>query len=70
MSSWFFTKEDELLGDVSGNMNIPSINKPTNGDGVPEFNTLDEPIRMTIVNIANFPKLSVPLSEFRNDLHA
>merc|ERR1712071_421332 len=45
----FFIKEDELLGDVSGNMNIPSINKPTNGDGVPEFNTLDEPIRMTIV---------------------
>jgi len=45
----FFIKEDEFLGDVSGNMNIPSINRPANGDGVPEFNTLDEPIRQTIV---------------------
>merc|ERR1712137_1408351 len=45
----FFIKEDEFLGDVSGNMNIPSINRPANGDGVLEFNTLDEPIRQTIV---------------------
>merc|ERR1712071_636701 len=45
----FFIKEDEFLGDVSGNMNIPSINRPANGEGVPEFNTLDEPIRQTIV---------------------
>merc|ERR1712136_71523 len=45
----FFNKEDEFLGEVSGNMNIPSINRPANGEGVPEFNTLDEPIRQTII---------------------
>ncbi|EFX89670.1 hypothetical protein DAPPUDRAFT_40598 [Daphnia pulex] len=28
---------------------IPSISKPINGEGKPEFNTLDEPIRLTIV---------------------
>lgn len=42
--------------DVSGKMDsIPSITKPQNGDGAPEFNTLDEPIRLTIVifNIFN-----------------
>lgn len=36
--------------DVSGKMDsIPSISKPINGEGKPEFNTLDEPIRLTIV---------------------
>jgi hypothetical protein len=30
---------------------IPSISKPTNGEGKPEFNTLDEPIRLTIVKL-------------------
>ena len=41
-------QDDEFL--VSGTMDsIPSINKPANGEGVPEFNTLDEPIKQTIV---------------------
>ncbi|XP_046440578.1 protein YIPF6-like [Daphnia pulex] len=41
---------EDYLVDVSGKMDsIPSISKPTNGEGKPEFNTLDEPIRLTIV---------------------
>ena len=44
-------QDEEFLGDVSGNMNIPSITRPANGDGSPEFNTLDEPIRDTIVSM-------------------
>lgn len=51
-------QDEEYL--VSGTMDsIPSINRPANGEGLPEFNTLDEPIRQTIVTIPLFTFLII-----------
>ena len=45
---------EDFMVEVSGKMDgVPSITKPTNGEGKPEFNTLDEPIHLTIVNSAS-----------------
>lgn len=40
---------DDVGDHVEGEMNIPS-NKPSQNLGQPDFNTLDEPIRDTIVS--------------------
>lgn len=50
---------DDFMVDVSGKMDsIPSITKPLNGEGTPEYNTLDEPIRLTIVKLSLYIKLN------------
>lgn len=44
---------DNVGGSVEGEMNIP-VNKNTQNIGKPDFNTLDEPIRETIVSCIAF----------------
>jgi len=44
----FVNKDEEFLGDVSGNMSVP-YSTPATVDNMSDLNTLDEPIRETIV---------------------
>ena len=43
---------DDNIGPLEGDMNIPNSNKRNQSaqPGSPDFNTLDEPIKETIVN--------------------
>lgn len=49
MQFWIFQLYEEFNETpVEGSMNIPNANKPQN-IGEPDFNTLDEPISVTVV---------------------
>lgn len=41
--------EDILPGSLEGEMTVAGLQKPVNSAGKLEFNTLDEPIRDTVV---------------------
>lgn len=50
MQFWIFQLYEEFNETpVEGSMNIPNANKPQT-IGEPDFNTLDEPISVTVVN--------------------
>lgn len=44
---------DEFTDSLEGDMSIPTAKKNTSQPGAPDFNTLDEPIRDTIVKLLN-----------------
>ena len=52
-----FFQDEEFLGDVSGNMSVP-YSTPATVDNMSDLNTLDEPIRETIVSQTSSPKFT------------
>lgn len=42
---------DDFNDSLAGDMSIPTVKKNTTQPGAPDFNTLDEPIKETIVRI-------------------
>jgi hypothetical protein len=42
---------DDIGGTVEGDMTVPSSKKNQKQGNEPEFNTLDEPIRDTVVSV-------------------
>lgn len=49
---------DDIPHNLEGDMNVPSRNRNTSQPGAPDFNTLDEPIKETIVRL--FETMSSP----------
>jgi hypothetical protein len=47
---------DDFRGSVEGDMTVPNQRKSHNQGSEPEFNTLDEPIRDTVVSVILFIK--------------
>lgn len=45
---------DEYQESLEGDMSIPSAKRNTTEPGAPDFNTLDEPIKETIVSFESF----------------
>lgn len=42
---------DDFNDSLAGDMSIPTAKKNTSQPGAPDFNTLDEPIKETIVSV-------------------
>ena len=59
---------DDYNDTLEGDMSIPSTKRNTTQPGAPDFNTLDEPIKETIVSVLvlrNQPTLApLPLTQF------
>lgn len=45
---------DDFTDSLAGDMSIPTAKKNTSQPGAPDFNTLDEPIKETIVRFLIF----------------